>query len=290
MCLIVSAPKGNQIPFELLDDATRHNYDGWGVMWHDGDRIHTHKSPKPDARAIYDLTKSNPHQTLVHLRMTTHGDNSPANTHPFEVIPERLYMMHNGVIDVDAPRHLKRSDTRVVVEDYLKPMVTKPGHLNNPGLRKFIQTLIGTSSNRLVFLDNTGKVTYFNKNLGIDWKGLWCSNTYAWTLHDEGRKTGNWRLGHSYSNDYNACYSDRDEWFSHNDNYDHFQWADKHVQAADDTDPDDELLVQTTFGVDVPLWITPFLDATYEELVQAHPDDLAQVIEHLRDHYIGEVL
>lgn len=280
MCLIVSAPKGNQIPFELLDDATRHNYDGWGVMWHDGDRIHTHKSPKPDARAIYDLTKGNPHHTLVHLRMTTHGDNSPANTHPFEVIPERLYMMHNGVIDVDAPRHLKRSDTRVVVEDYLKPMVTKPGHLNNPGLRNFIQTLIGTSSNRLVFLDNTGKVTYFNKNLGIDWNGLWCSNTYAWTLHDEGRKpkAKHWTLGNDYAEDRYSGYA----------GYDNFQWADKEVQAADDSDPD--MMVQTTFGVDVPLWITPFLDATYEELVQAHPDDLAQVIEHLRDHYIGEVL
>lgn len=294
MCLIVSAPKGNQIPFELLQDATKRNDDGWGVMWHDGKQIHVHKDPKPSAQAIYDLTKNNPHQTLVHLRMTTHGDNSHENTHPFEIIPKRLYMMHNGVIDVDAPRHLKRSDTRIVVEDYLKPMITKPGHLNNPGLKNFIQQMIGTSSNRLAFLDEHGKVTYFNKNLGLEWRGLWCSNTYAWTLHDEGRPTKAKYANYQSYNDWSDSRDYRyDSWFSRGSlamESDNFQWADSKTQADPDPDTqiDDEIEVPTTFGFRVPAWVASFLEAEYDQLSECDSEALAAVIEYLRDNYIGE--
>lgn len=296
MCLIVSAPKGNMIPFELLEDATLRNDDGWGVMWHDGNRIQVHKDPKPSAQAIYDLTKNNPHQTLVHLRMTTHGDNSHENTHPFEIIENRLYMMHNGIISVDAPRHLKRSDTRVVVEDYLKPLVTKPGRLHNPGIRNFIQNLIGTSSNRLAFLDEQGNVTFFNKNLGMEWKGLWCSNTYAWSLHDEDKPKK--KLYQTYK-DWSHGLDDYryDSWFSHSpksvkDLQDDFKWADRDTQADvdDDAKLDDEIEVTTNYGFKVPMWIASYLEAEYDQLSQCDPESLAAVIEYLRDNYIGDPL
>lgn len=300
MCLLVSAPKGSQIPFELLEDATRRNSDGWGVMWHDGNRIQVHKDPNPSPEAIYDLTKANPHQTLVHLRMTTHGDNSHDNTHPFEVIPERLYMMHNGVIDVDAPRHLLRSDTRVVVEDYLRPMITKPGHLNNPGLQKFIQNLIGTSSNRLAFLDDAGKVTYFNKHLGMEWRGIWCSNTYAWSLHDEGTKKSTHAYAtkkvayQSYSDwrddDYGYDYG-KDSWFSHSSKAMQPAKPDKFALIDDEDDgftSFNNLMVPTAYGLQVPAWVADFLEVEYDQLCRCETSDLAEVIEYLRDNYIGE--
>lgn len=297
MCLLISAPQGSQIPFELLEDATGRNPDGWGVMWHDGNKIRVHKDPKPSPDAIYDLTKNNPHQTLVHLRYTTHGDNSHENTHPFEVIPERLYMMHNGVISVDAPRHLLRSDTRVVVEDYLKPMITKPGHLNNPGLKNFIQNLIGTSSNRLAFLDDAGKVTYFNKHLGMEWRGIWCSNTYAWSLHSETKPAKksefksykDWR-----DDDYGFGYDRYDSWFSKGSQStttksDPFAWADRDTQAADDKIAD-EVEVTTAYGFKVPAWIAAYLECEFDILSECDPDQLALVIEYLRDNYIGDPL
>ena len=211
MCLIVSAPKGSMIPKELLVDATQKNPDGWGIMYHDGNRIVTLKSDAPDADAVFDEVKKIDRETIVHLRLTTHGGNTLENTHPFEIIPERLYMMHNGIVDVNGDAILedgtKRSDTRIMVEDYLQPIVTKPGRIRNKGIKNFVQSLIGKSSNRLVFLDDQGKLTYFNKRLGIEWKGLWCSNTYAWTLHDEssrifGRRTSLPRSSYDYYDDY----------------------------------------------------------------------------------------
>lgn len=299
MCLLISAPKGSQIPLELLEDATRSNSDGWGVMWHDGHKIRVHKDPNPSPEAIYDLTKNNPHQCLVHLRYTTHGDNSHDNTHPFEVIPERLYMMHNGVISgVDAPLHLLRSDTRVVVEDYLRPMIKKPGHLNNPGLKNFIQNLIGTSSNRLAFLDDTGKVTYFNKNLGMEWRGIWCSNTYAWSLHSEAKtaKKSAFKSYKDWSGHDSAYGYDRyDSWISRgpksvaSQSDSEFLWESREVQAADDRF-DDEVEVTTAYGFKVPAWVAAYLECEFDTLSECDPDQLAMVIEYLRDNYIGDPL
>ena len=287
MCLIITAPKGNQIPLEILEDATQRNSDGWGVMYHDGHRIVTEKSPKPNAQAVYDLTKNNPHETVVHLRMTTHGDNTTDNTHPFEIIPERLYMMHNGIIDVDAPRTGKRSDTRVVVEDFIKPVIgDRPKRLRNSGLKNFIQNLIGTSSNRLVFLDEAGELTYFNKRLGMEWKGLWCSNTYAWSLHAEGKpkvvntyKTyKDWSGGRDYR---------FDSWFDHRgpakdaDIYG-LDWAPGNVQAAFDEEIDDpNELVMSRWGLELPAWVEETISLQYDDLIQQDTATLAAAIETL---------
>lgn len=302
MCLIVSAPKGSMIPKELLVDATRKNPDGWGVMYFDGNQIITEKSPKPDAEAIYDLTKDNPYETLVHLRMTTHGGNTMDNTHPFEVSPGRLYMMHNGIVEIDGTCS-KRSDTRVMVEDIIKPLVrNKPGRIRDTGVANVIQHMIGRSSNRLVFLDDTGRLTYFNKNLGLEWKGLWCSNTYAWTLHSEGRKKASNPWGYA---DRWANYRDfmttptyarqpdgswtKDTSTKHIGRDDDWDWADKNVQAAADdwSDLDPQDLVETEFNCEIPRWCAEIVDMEYEDLIEEPVHTLAAVIEELRLNTIG---
>lgn len=292
MCLIISAPTGKQIPLELLQDASDRNSDGWGVMYHDGREIVVEKAPKADPEAIYELTRYNPHPTVVHLRMTTHGDNSHANTHPFEITPKRLYMMHNGVINVDVPFGSRKSDTRVVAEDYIKPLVgNKPGRLQNPGLQRFIQNLIGDSSNRLVFLDDTGKLTYFNKELGLEWKGLWCSNTYAWTLHadDRRRKSAGATQSLSRWRDYDTSVWDRRSWDptpwaavtpadDNNDaNNDDFSWAACDEQADDPYD-DIELEVGR---ITVPRWLAGLLLTEYDQLLDEPIETLAAALDEL---------
>jgi hypothetical protein len=298
MCLIISAPKGSMIPREILEDATDRNDDGWGLMYHDGRKIVTEKSHQPNAEAIYDLTKNNPHQTVVHLRMTTHGDNTFANTHPFEIVENRLYMMHNGIVDVAVPRGSKKSDTRVMVEDYIKPLVgNKPGRLQNTGLKNFIQNLIGASSNRLVFLNDDGQLTYFNKALGLEWKGLWCSNTYAWTLHSERKpkaKAGFTRSGGFDDWRYDSYWT-KNTGTKHvptsNDEFAEFQWADKNWQAqADKPEEDSEDLFDTEFGFIVPRWVAECLSMDIDEMEAQAPTYLSAVIENLRDTYIGKVV
>lgn len=307
MCLIVSAPKGSMIPKELLVDATRKNPDGWGVMYFDGNQIVTEKSPKPDADAIYELTKDNPHETLVHLRMTTHGGNTMANTHPFEISKGRLYMMHNGIVAIDGTCS-KRSDTRVMVEDIIQPLVrNKPGRIRDTGVANVIQHMIGRSSNRLVFLDDTGRLTYFNKNLGLEWKGLWCSNTYAWSLHSEGKRKSSshwdyancWNQYRDFMNSPAYLRQADGSWVKDTSTKhigrddsgalfkDDWDWADKNVQAADDVDMDPQDLVDTEFGCQIPRWCAEIVDMEYENLIEEPVHTLAAVIEELRLNTIG---
>lgn len=297
MCLIVSAPKGSMIPYDLLVDATERNNDGWGLMYHDGRKIVVEKSPRPDADAIYELTRNLQHETIVHLRMTTHGTNIPQNTHPFEVVPEKLYMMHNGVVHVDganqAPDGSSRSDTRILVEDYIQPIVeTKPGRIHNPGFVNMVQSIIGRESNRLVFLDDQGKVTYFNKRLGVEWKGLWCSNTYAWTLHTErsryaakstakstAKSLARMPASHAWDGYRSSWMDDRTSLESGNDD---FAWASGNRQAEAPND-----LVGLDSGLEVPRWIGDLLDMQYDELCDEPVEGLAQALEYLRDNALG---
>lgn len=279
MCVIFSADKGNQIPLEALQDGTNRNSDGWGVMWFDNGQLVHEKSPKADPLAVYDITKKLTVPAVVHLRLTTHGENSLANTHPFEIIPNRLLMMHNGVVDVSGTSR-KRSDTRVMVEDYIQPLIgNKPGRLTNRGMRNFIQSLIGESSNRLVFMDETGKTTYFNKRLGIDWKGIWASNTYGWTLWQDDRDRKRF-----LTSTQRPTYKD---WATGWDS--DFRWADKQVQASDDLIMDDAEPVETVNGYMVPAWVGDILDCEdWVEMEQQYtPEYLASALETLRDTYIG---
>ena len=257
MCLIISAPQGKQIPLELLQDASNRNADGWGVMYHDGHKIVVEKDPKASPEAIFDLTRDNPHPMQVHLRMATHGTIAPDNTHPFEIVKDRLYMMHNGIIDVDVPLRSKKSDTRVVVDDYLRPLVGKdPSRIRNKGLVNFINTLIGRD-NRLVFLDSTGETHFFNKDLGIEWHGLWCSNTYAWSLwKDKPPGTIKPRTHQSRNARQDSVWRDDFDLFD--------RWDDAPV-----IDP----------------WVENILLMDTDELEQQSAKDLAYVVGYLRDTF-----
>lgn len=309
MCIIFSADKGNMIPLEAIQDGTRKNSDGWGVMTHTGQELLSFKDPNADAEAVYEITRKLTTPTVVHLRMTTHGHNTMDNTHPFEVIPGRLLMMHNGVVEVPVPHRSQKSDTRVLVDDYIKPLVgNKPGRIRNKGFKNFLQSLIGDSSNRLVFMDDTGELTYFNKRLGLEWKGIWASNTYGWTLHSEGKRSRitnydsykAWTRG--WDDDRYDSYWRKDTTPQHigqpvrtacDDGS--FIWADKNLQASDDIedvwceglDPNDEC--ETENGYFVPGWVGSVLDMCFDEMTEQLPETLAAVIENLRDTYIGEV-
>lgn len=71
-------------------------------------------------------------QVAFHFRVRTHGEKAPGNTHPFPISEDEkvltgldvfapVGLMHNGVIDVDAPTN-KLSDTQVFIRDYLGPV------------------------------------------------------------------------------------------------------------------------------------------------------------------------
>ncbi len=189
MCLIVRAKAGIPIPKELIVDAYRGNSDGYGLMWFDPDKgVQTVKAHAAKPKVIYrQCARVEQFDRVLHMRFATHGAVDHANTHPFEVV-DGVWMMHNGVLS-DMPHRKGKSDSAVFVEEYLRPLLDKdPQALDNPGVVKLIDALRGTS-NRIVFMDSKGVVTILGEDLGLMWKGLWCSNTYAWSLWGGNRQS-----------------------------------------------------------------------------------------------------
>lgn len=175
MCLIIANPSGILPPDEYIINGFENNGDGWGVMWTDGLRIHVEKGfdlqtllPAVDALAG--------HPYVIHFRFATHGLRSRDNLHPFK-LTKRLYMAHNGILDVPELDHTK-SDTWHFAQ-LLKPVLAKdPSLLQSDHFLSYLGKTIG-SGNKLAFLDVQGRVSIVNRERGVTEDGIWYSNSYS---------------------------------------------------------------------------------------------------------------
>jgi hypothetical protein len=181
MCLIIKGT-ASLISDEILKDAYNFNQDGWGIMYADHQRL----------KVIRGFTLSNlltgfalvPAQTevFVHLRMRTHGDVNKANLHPYRITND-LYVMHNGVVNNVERPYSSWSDTKAVVALITPLLKSNPLLVFTPGFNKLFQAI--AKGSRFVFLHSSGRYSIFNQQEGINYRGLWCSNTYAWSLWEK---------------------------------------------------------------------------------------------------------
>ncbi|MDD1620186.1 MAG: class II glutamine amidotransferase [Methylococcaceae bacterium] len=178
MCLIIHKPKGVQVHPDLLHSACQYNPHGYGLMALTGPQkisIHRHHCTNFDElrRAYMQVAK---HECVIHLRLCTRGNITRTNTHPFRVT-NSIYMAHNGTLNIHC-RLPGRSDSWHIVNDYLTPLLQQtPKILHNEAFQQNLAAKIGPN-NRLVFMDAQQKKTIIiNQQLGVEYQGLWLSNT-----------------------------------------------------------------------------------------------------------------
>ena len=178
MCLIIHKPKGVQVHLDLLHSASQYNPHGYGLMALTGPQkisIHRHHCTNFDElrRAYLQVEK---HECVIHLRLRTRGNITRTNTHPFRVT-KSIFMAHNGTLNIHC-RLPGRSDSWHIVNDYLTPLLKHtPKILHNEVFQQYIAAKIGPN-NRLVFMDaQQRKTVIINQQLGIEYQGLWLSNT-----------------------------------------------------------------------------------------------------------------
>lgn len=189
MCLLViqhqDAPKLGK---EWLADFYSHNKDGVGVMYADGGKLIVKKIlPKTakDFESLYNKEITGKF-CAFHLRMKTHGDINLDNCHPYEVLNQQehgidLWLMHNGILSTGNASDETKSDTWHYIKNYLVPMLAKnPDFAFTEPFAEIVAEHIG-SGNKFVLMDNTGRYQVINQNVGVQWGGLWLSNTYAWS-------------------------------------------------------------------------------------------------------------
>lgn len=181
MCLIIDRPAGTQIPEKLISRGLSLNSDGWGIMASVGGQIMTAKGLQPKKfRKALKAFKNAP--LTVHFRYTTHGGTSLANCHPFPILNGAYAVMHNGIISHAPELDPSRSDTWHFCEHILAPMLaTYPEKFGTADLEHILSRLIGTG-NKLVILRRDGLRQIINPKQGIEWEGLWLSNSYSLPL------------------------------------------------------------------------------------------------------------
>ena len=218
MCLIINREENQEITEEFIRDVAQRNSDGWGFMYNHpvNDKVIVKRGLKlEEFFEQFQPVQERDIPCVIHFRMKTHGAVNLENCHPFEVT-KGVYFMHNGTIDVDIPKKDsgKLSDTNVFVRDILKPMLLslkdRVSSIRNPWFEHFMQAQASAHRSRYVLMDIEGAQFYG------DWtkttKGVWCSNTYAYTVDNPTKiytpPVNNRYSSYSYGNYRSSAYDD----------------------------------------------------------------------------------
>jgi hypothetical protein len=176
MCLVIVKPPGVTFSDKDLRDYEAHNPNGFGMMWHEDGKVNIMRTlNSKEIPLLLDMVKES--EAVLHWRYTTAGTDSIQNTHPFEITP-RLAMVHNGVLPL-YPKDPRQSDTFMFANEIMPEYLNGSEVVDDSDIPR-LDEWIGPS-NRLVFLDDTGKITIVGKEKGLMHNGCWYSNTYAWT-------------------------------------------------------------------------------------------------------------
>jgi len=173
MCIIAIKPAGISMPAtKTIENMWYNNRDGAGLMYATGGSVHIEKGfmSLKDLKAALKRLKKNVDVTntpiIIHCRITTHGETSPGNTHPFPVTEKLpllqmtrcetpLAVAHNGIIEI-RPSKKDISDTMEYVMTQLAPLyqLRKDFYKHEAG-KKVIYNAI---KSKMAFLDGTGRI------------------------------------------------------------------------------------------------------------------------------------
>lgn len=195
MCLIINREEGQIVTDDFIKDVATRNGDGWGIMHNrpSDNKVVVKRGLKLDEffPVIHALQEKDI-PCVIHFRMRTHGAVDVENCHPFKVV-NGVYFMHNGTIDVDIPKKDsgKASDTNVFVRDVLAPLLLSVKDreltLRSSWFEHFMDAQAKSHNSRFVLMDEEGPRFYGNWTKTTT--GIWCSNTYAYTLDNPTKKT-----------------------------------------------------------------------------------------------------
>ncbi len=173
MCIIAIKPAGIDTPaMTTIENMWHNNNDGAGLMYAKDGNVHIEKgfmTLEDFKKALKRLEKTIDvvnAPVVLHFRITTHGETSPGNCHPFP-ITEKLPLLqmtkskaplavaHNGIIDIK-PSKKDISDTMEYILTQLAPLYQlRKDFYKQPAGKKLVYNAI---KSKMVFLDGTGRI------------------------------------------------------------------------------------------------------------------------------------
>lgn len=181
MCLLTFFPDGVKPDAEALTNGAVFNDDGHGYAIVTNREMIVSRSLSAEDLIAEFVVQRHRHPdgpALFHSRMSTHGNNSTENCHPFAVDGDsRTVIAHNGILpeNVHPTKHDPRSDTRIAADDFIPSL----GSLRHRRIRKHLERWM-TTANKMVILSIDRKFRenayILNEKQGTWDGGIWYSN------------------------------------------------------------------------------------------------------------------
>jgi hypothetical protein len=175
MCLIIASQQGILPTTEQIGSAALANPDGWGIAYATNGRIETYKGFDL-AKLIAYLPRVAGLPYILHFRIATHGEISVANCHPFKV-SRHLYMAHNGMLNIPTI-----DPTRSDSWHYARLLRGTLADGNPAWWDNAVMDTLGRDigeGNKMAFLRSDGAVLIANRKRGIEFNGMWLSNSHS---------------------------------------------------------------------------------------------------------------
>jgi hypothetical protein len=227
MCQAIVKPSGVIIRKRHLETSFRDNPHGAGYAYREKDGTVWYSKGFTSFKKFWlDYRKVQACEAIIHFRWATHGAKDDLNTHPF-VVGNDAALIHNGILSDFLPSITDtRSDTRVFVEDFLNPTITRSGlgtaeFLASPITKSFLEKMIGSS--KLAAISTAGS-HIFNEKLGEWYEGAWYS---------AGKPVPRPRVAYGYSS------ADTDQWPMLR-SYEEYSYQRYGIAVSDKEEPDTE--------------------------------------------------
>lgn len=222
MCVIIVKPKGTEIYKRTLRSCFMANPDGAGFMLAANKHLITMKGYftfRSFYKSFRRFERIFPDSDFVlHMRIATSGLADYNNCHPF-LVHNNLAFVHNGIFS--GLGNKLHSDTFQFNEDILKKL--PPNFLDISEIKDAITKYIEFGFDKVVFMDNLGKINIINEKAGTWKNGIWFSNlshSYNYTgygFYNKAKVTNNNR--NTVSSPANGNNSDSDGRNSNSEDY-----------------------------------------------------------------------
>lgn len=173
MCVIVTKPKDVRwVEKESLRSCWDENPDGAGFAFARDGSLTIKKGYFNFDRLYNDLIQVEALPVLLHFRFATHGSIAAKNCHPF-VTAKCCAMAHNGIIPFKSGEYIDMTDSERFCRQYLDSFTI--AELEKGVIHDLIERAVDTD--KIALLTPKGNFIHFNYDSGVEYEGLWFSNS-----------------------------------------------------------------------------------------------------------------